>query len=206
MARPNPWHGLPPQNAVANAPRPWHLTHLGAMSEAYCVSPPFASQNRSGTPRSSLARVEGFMGKRERFQLSVSVFAVLRREDQVLLIRRTNTGWLDGLFSVPAGAMDGDEPAALAAIREAAEEASVSINPDDTRLAHTLHCRTEGNEWLGLFFEVFAWEGTPSLGEPERHSDLTWTPLSELPSEMVPYVGQALTCISKDVAYSEFGW
>ncbi|WP_185680994.1 NUDIX hydrolase [Parvibaculum sedimenti] len=146
------------------------------------------------------------MGKRERFRLSVSVFAVLRREDQVLLIRRANTGWLDGLFSVPAGAMDGDEPAALAVIREASEEASVSIDPDNIRLAHTLHCRTEGDEWLGLFFEVFAWDGTPKIGEPDKHSDLTWAPISALPNDLVPYVRQALTCISSDIAYSAYGW
>ena len=146
------------------------------------------------------------MTKRERFRLSVSVFAVLRRDDEVLLIRRSNTGWLDGLLSVPAGAMDGEEAAAVAAAREANEEASVTVQPDALRLAHTLHCRTGSDEWMGLFFEASSWHGTPKIGEPDKHSDLTWTPVSALPDDLVPYVRQALTCISSDIAYSEYGW
>ena len=49
------------------------------------------------------------MPKRERFKLSLSVFLLLVKDDNVLLIKRSNTGWMDGYYSVPAGALDEHE-------------------------------------------------------------------------------------------------
>ena len=62
---------------------------------------------------------------RERFTLSVSGFVIVRSGKQVLLLRRANTGWKDGLFSLPAGAHDGSETLAATAAHELEEETSL---------------------------------------------------------------------------------
>lgn len=55
----------------------------------------------------------------DRYRFIGAVYIILRDNNKVLLLRRANTGYYDGDYSLPAGHMDGDEPAAHAAVREA---------------------------------------------------------------------------------------
>ncbi|MEO3385217.1 NUDIX domain-containing protein [Mesorhizobium sp. CAU 1741] len=146
------------------------------------------------------------MSNRVRYQLSASVFVALRNSDQVLMLRRKGTGWMDGSFSLPAGGLDAGETISQAAIREAYEEIGIGLSPGDLVYAHTLHSLTEGQNWMGHFFIATRWEGTPKLVELDKHSDIGWWPMGSLPSRTIPYVRQALLNIGKAIPYSEYGW
>lgn len=122
------------------------------------------------------------------------------------MLRRTGTGWMDGLFSIPAGGLEAGETIRMAAVREAREEVGVEIDPGDLAYAHTLHSMTEGNDWVGHFFTVTAWTGIPRVCEPDKHGDLVWCSVRSLPEETIPYVRQALMAIDAGETYSEFGW
>jgi 8-oxo-dGTP pyrophosphatase MutT (NUDIX family) len=54
---------------------------------------------------------------RIRYKHSASVFVALMRGLEVCLLRRKNTGWMDGSFSLPAGGLDEGETIAFAARR-----------------------------------------------------------------------------------------
>ncbi len=146
------------------------------------------------------------MAKRERFKLSLSVFLLLIEENNVLLIKRSNTGWMDGFYSVPAGALDGQENLVQAVIREAKEEVNVTVAKKDIRLAHTMHNITHGEEWIGAFFVAEKWKGTPMVNEPEKHGEIRWTSLDKLPKNIIPYVKQACKSYKENKPYSEYGW
>jgi 8-oxo-dGTP diphosphatase len=145
---------------------------------------------------------------RQRFVLSVSVFVVVERGREVLLLRRAGTGWKDGWYSLPAGGLDGGEPLAAAAARELREETGLEAAPGDLRLVHLLHCRSgdTGGEWLGAFFHAGRWSGEPRITEPQRHDAIGWHDRDALPDPTIEYTRQALAAIGEGRSSSTFGW
>ena len=146
------------------------------------------------------------MNERVRFQLSSAVFVILARGAEICMLRRKATGWMDGSFSLPAGGLDAGETIRAAAVREAFEETGVVIAPEALKSVHTLHSLTADSPWIGHFFRTEEWTGTPTLCEPDKHDNLQWRKLDNLPGNTIPYVRQALVCIARNEPYSEYGW
>ncbi len=145
---------------------------------------------------------------RERYSLSVSIFVIVRSGERVLLLRRANTGWKDGFYSLPAGGHDGAETLAAAAARELMEETSLHADEQDLKLVHLLHCAMgdSGDEWLGAFFEAERWTGEPRLVENAKHDHLGWHAISELPSNTIPYTRQGIELAQQQITFSVYGW
>ncbi len=142
----------------------------------------------------------------DRFKLICAVHLFLIREGKILLLRRANTGYEDGNYSVPAGHLDGNEPVTHALAREAMEEALITIQPQELSVIHTMHRIKNDGERVDFFLTTKHWEGEPRIGEPHKCDDLSWWPLETLPPNMVPYVRQALECYQRQETYSEHGW
>jgi len=140
-----------------------------------------------------------------RFRLVSEVHLVLFRNDNILLLRRANTGYEDGNYSVVAGHMDGNETARQAMCREAMEEAGVHIEPEDLRVVHVIH-RKNDDERVSFFLTPDRWHGEPVNREPHKCSELAWYPVDSLPENTIPYVRHAIAQIQEGNTYSEFGW
>ena len=129
------------------------------------------------------------------------------REGKILLLRRFQTGYDDGLYSVVAGHLDGKETVRQAAVREAREESGLILDPDQLSVVHVMHRNKPGiEEKIEFFLRVEDWIGEPINGEPQKCDDLSWFSLQELPTNMVGYVRFALDAIVRREIYSEFGW
>lgn len=146
------------------------------------------------------------MGERKRYMQSAAVFMILRKDTQILLLQRQFTGWMDGHFSFPAGALEAGETVKSAAIREALEEVGVTVRPQDATFAHMMHCKTGSSAWTGYFFTSVKWVGEPRVCESDKHADILWCESTMLPDNLIPYVRQAVEMIDRGEAYSEFGW
>ena len=66
----------------------------------------------------------------DRFKLIAAVYVFFVRDGKILMLRRANTGYVDGDYSLVAGHADGNEALTAATAREAKEEAGVTIAPD----------------------------------------------------------------------------
>ncbi len=64
-----------------------------------------------------------------RFKLIASVYVLFVKDGKILMLRRANTGYEDGNYSLVAGHADGNEALTAATAREAKEEAGVVIAP-----------------------------------------------------------------------------
>ena len=140
-----------------------------------------------------------------RFKLIAEVYLVLIHEGRLLMLRRFNTGYEDGRYSLVAGHVDGKETLAAAMAREAHEEAGLIIDPRDLTLVHTMHRKAE-DERLGFFFRPSKWIGEPENREPHKCDDLSWFPLDRPPHDTIPYIQAAIGHIRADAPYSTFGW
>ena len=135
----------------------------------------------------------------------VTVHMFFLRENKILLLRRFQTGYMDGHYSVPAGHLDGNEPLRLAAVREAQEEIGVRIDPADIRFAGVFH-RFEGDERVDFFVHVQNWQGEPVNAEPGKCDEICWADIEALPENTVPYVRRAIENFRAGVPFEEFGW
>jgi 8-oxo-dGTP diphosphatase len=135
----------------------------------------------------------------------VAVHLLFFHNDHVLLLRRFNTGWEDGKYSVPAGHVNAGESVTQAAIREAQEEVGVELKPEDVEVVHVMH-RKSDEERVDFFLVVKDWRGEISNHEPEKCDDLPWRLLDSLPENMIPYVRRALEHYRNKIFYSEFDW
>jgi 8-oxo-dGTP diphosphatase len=138
-----------------------------------------------------------------KFPVTVHMFFL--RQNKLLLIRRYQTGYMDGHYSVPAGHLDGNEPVRRAAVREANEEIGVQIDPGDIDFAGVFH-RSEGDERVDFFVQVRVWKGEPFNAEPEKCDELCWTDINDLPENTIPYIRRAIENYQTGVLFEEFGW
>lgn len=136
------------------------------------------------------------------------VYTIIRNDSgQVAFVLRENTGYMDGLHSLPAGHLEGLENFREAAVREAREEANVTVDPARLQHVHTMHRNHGDHVRVDVFFEAQDWSGEPRNSEPERHAALVWFSLDDLPfNKIMPFQAQALRHIIKKETYSETGW
>jgi 8-oxo-dGTP diphosphatase len=146
--------------------------------------------------------------EKERFRQIGTAHLFLVKDNKILLLRRFNTGYEDGKYSVVAGHIDENETARQSMIREAKEEAGIEISPEDLGVAHIMHRkgRTPGNERIDFFFAAKQWTGEPKNLEPHKCDDLRWSELDKLPDNTIPYIKKAVDCFLNNELYSEHGW
>jgi 8-oxo-dGTP diphosphatase len=144
--------------------------------------------------------------KKERFKLTPASYLILIKDNKILLSRRFNTGYEDGNYSLVAGHLDGNETFIQGMIRETKEEAGIGIKPEDLKVVHMMHRKVPGEERIDCFLVAKKWKGEPKIMEPHKCDNLRWFELDNLPKNIVPFIKQAIDCISKNIFYSEFGW
>ena len=138
---------------------------------------------------------------RARFPTTIHLFFF--RENQILLLRRFNTGFRDGEYSVPAGHLDGGETVMHAGIREGKEEVGIDLDENDMTFSTVMH-RIEDDERVDFFFQVHKWDGEPFNAEPDKCDDLRWVDINQLPENTVPYVRQAIKNHLNGIRFDEY--
>jgi 8-oxo-dGTP diphosphatase len=152
--------------------------------------------SRSAAPRALVARVvlglvsvtasqalgvpreaqPGAHTRADRYRPVLDVYVLLRRPDgMILLLERSGTGYADGQLCPPSGHLEDGESVARSAVREAAEETGVGIDPAGLVFTHVVHHRNpEGQGRVGFFFTVTRWAGEPVNREPHKCAGLRW--------------------------------
>ena len=143
----------------------------------------------------------------ERFTLNAASHALVIHNDNLLVLRRFNTGWMDGMYTTPTGHIEKGESASEAAARELLEESGLLARPEDMEHAITVHRQNESKEvYFDNYFIAKAWTGEPYMAEPDKSDRIEWVALDNLPDDTVPTVSRAIKAYLVGEHYAEEGW
>jgi len=121
------------------------------------------------------------------FQLIVDIHLLLVSGGDLLLGRRANTGYGDGAYEPPSGRLAERETLVEAAVRVAAAQMGLALDPARVSLAHVLH-DVSGAGRMAFFLTADGWDGDTSPVPPAgagSYSDFGWYPLTDLPANMI---------------------
>lgn len=142
-----------------------------------------------------------------RFMPYSATHTIIIKDGRVLMLRRFNTGWMDGLFTVPGGHIEANEPATSGAARELFEETGLRVNAESLEHAITVHRKNEeGDVYFDEYFIAHEWDGEPSITEPHKSDAIEWIKMDELGDMVVPSIMRALQNYQIGKRYSEDGW
>lgn len=122
-------------------------------------------------------------------------------EKEVLLSLRKNTGYRDGEYELPGGHVDKGEDLIQAMIREAKEELLIDIKEEDLKIVHILHHYT--GDRVNFILMTDKYEGTPSIGEPEKCEKLEWFNIDNLPNNLMTKIKKSIEEINSNIFYSK---
>lgn len=146
------------------------------------------------------------MNNDQRHAIIPAVWMIMRnKKGQVYLLRRQNTGWRDGWWTVPSGHVDANEGPSAAAVRELKEEAGIDVHVEDLSdpLIYFYLADDQIHERVSLFFEVESNGAKPYNAEPHKSDKGEWFDIDNLPNNIVPLLRRAFIDMAAGVRYSE---
>ncbi len=143
----------------------------------------------------------------DRFKMPIYVAIILRKDNKILLMKRSESVINGGLYAFPGGGVEQLETITTAIIRETDEELGILLDATHLQFVHALHVKGQTNtQYITFFFQALTWQGKPSVMEPDKCDEVAWFDINILPEFMMSSHKQALSLVSKNISFSEFGW
>lgn len=118
-------------------------------------------------------------------QIFGSVNILLVQDGKVLLSRRQNKSWGNGLLCLPGGHIESEESPTSAIIREAKEELDLDINPQKLQFFCVAARNTSGKEYVAYEFLYKLGNELYKNNEPDQCSELIWADPKNLPDTTI---------------------
>lgn len=150
---------------------------------------------------------DNFKSEQKRPKTLVAASVFLCKDGEVLLQKRQNTGFSDGMWDASAsGHVENGETIKAAAIRELKEETGVVAK--DLSFAGIVHEYSESAKlpYVLVFFRANKWVGEPQICEPKKCSELKWFNINNLPSNTIESRRMFLEKSQEPNLYLECGW
>lgn len=136
-------------------------------------------------------------------------YVIFRKGSKAAFVLRQNTRWMNGYYGLIAGKVENGESFTKAAIREAVEEAGVTLHPEQLRpvmLCHRRESDSQDDTWADMLFEVTEWKGEVVNAEPHMHEKIEWLDLDSLPDNVIPSLAAMLRAYRAGQIYYEYGF
>ena len=134
------------------------------------------------------------------------IFREKSNQKQVLLLQRSYTGYMDGMWDFAgSGHVDENETAMQAVVRECKEEVGITVNLEDICFAHLSHQVGLNGilTYYDIYFIVKQFQNEPYIAEPQKCSGLEWFDIDNLPCDMIKKRKRALMSYFESDFYTE---
>lgn len=138
--------------------------------------------------RQKRATGDSRVNEKPRATFPIVVHTLLVQSGRWFLVRRANTGYLDGAYTLPGGHVRRGEGVVAAALRECREEAGVDIVPADLELIAAMPYQTADLQGVDFIARATRWAGTPRVAEPHHFDDCCWAEPGALPDPLAPFI------------------
>jgi len=137
----------------------------------------------------------------------IGVYALIRRDDALLLTRISQRGFHSGSWTLPGGGLDHGESPREGLAREVREECGVACEVGDLLDVHDLHFggvapsgRFEDFHGVHLLFRAtVAADAEPSVAEVDGTTDaVAWVPLGEIDNGVRPVLDVVRAALAAD--------
>jgi len=135
-----------------------------------------------------------------------AVYAILMKDDKLLLMLRQNTGYRDGFYTLPSGHVEKNETPTQAVIRELVEEVGIKEDVKNFKYCFTLFRKSELDEERVDHFFIVTTDKEPTNAEPDKCKNIMWADKNSLPENFFDYIRFALSKIDKKKIYAEWGY
>ncbi len=144
----------------------------------------------------------------KRLKVVPAIYITILKNKRVLLLRRFQTGYLDGYWDLPSGHVEAGETLKECCIRELMEETGLKTEISDLKLIHVYqNFANPESPYFGYIFRANHWQGEPSIQEPSKCDDMNFFSVNKLPPRTVPQVREALKNVKthSNVTFSLLG-
>ena len=120
--------------------------------------------------------------ERKNFHLTIGLIII--KNNKALLMRRCNTGYMDGMYALVSGHVEDGESLKKAIIRESKEEIGIDVLEDDLKYV-CITRKGDNDNYINTFLFTDTFTGEPKIMEKDKCDDLKWFPVDKLPSNMI---------------------
>ena len=141
----------------------------------------------------------------ERVPFHITVALLLIKDGKVLLMKRCNTGYMDGMYGFISGHLEKGESLSSAIIRESTEEVGIVLKEEDLKFVCAIR-RGDNSNYFNYFFTTDKFEGDPSIKEPNKCDELIWCNIKDLPENIIVAEKRAIENYQKNIYLDEYNF
>lgn len=132
------------------------------------------------------------------------VWLMLVHDNKILLQKRALESGLE--YGLIGGHVEQHESLKQALVREVFEESGIIIKDSDLSFQYLIDRKLGSAHKAHFIFYASSWEGRPYNKESDKHMDISWHSLNDLPQELGPLSKLAIQSLTSHQTYSEYGW
>ena len=136
--------------------------------------------------------------------LSAAAYAIVYNDKQeVLFVRRRNTGYMDGKLGLPSGHVEQYESFESAMKREAKEEVGIDVSVSKNVLTLHRYQPSGEHDYIDSFYQVSEYQGVPMNTEPDKCSEIVWARPEDVKDEIISYISTVFEKLATGITFFE---
>lgn len=142
---------------------------------------------------------------KDRFKSVITVGIILLNDNnEVLLQKRCNTGYMDGMYALVSGHLEKNESLVNAIIREVKEEINLDIR--SCNVTFVCFIRSGNDNYINSYFKCDNFDGKIENMEIDKCLDLKWFNIDHLPDNIIPNDKRAIFNMINKITLDEYNF